>query len=272
MGPKDFVDIKCPLHEEGSDLEPLFECPPNNWAQEVSLQVVQCQSCGLIFFSPNLSPSVRRVYHDENYFKATEQGCVGYPDYLEDNHAGAKVYFGKLVAHWFHSLWKGVTDPPRSIIDLGCATGHMLLPFKTKGYELVVGVDFSRWAVEWGKANLELDLRCQDMDFLKLGKNESFDCILFWDSLEHAQSPRKLLKKLHKHSSADAVMIIQLPDVDQFKTEPKHPFWSLYQHAFHYNEDTLRILLELEGFQIKRRLPSSQPQEMLFAVAKAGGE
>ena len=269
MQAKKFVDIMCPLHDKKTETTLLFECPPNNWAQDVSLQVVKCNECGLVFFSPNLSPSVRRAYHGEEYFRAPEKGCVGYPDYVEDGHVGAKVYFGKLLVHWCHRLWKGKTNPPSSVIDLGCATGHMLVPFQTKGYDPVVGIDFSKWAVEWGKSNLGIDLRCQDMDALRLGKEEMFDCIIFWDSLEHAQKPRQLLRKLYAHSPEEAVMIVQMPDVDQFGDNPDHPFWSLYQHAFHYNEETLTKLMELEGFSVQKRLPSSQAEEMLFAVTKA---
>ena len=261
------VKVICPLHAQKTKTKFLFECSPNNWAQKVSLRVVQCQKCDLIFFSPNLNPEIRKAYHNQDYYRATEKGCIGYPDYIEEEHLSAKIYFGRLLLSWFTRLRKNKDNLLDSIIDLGCASGHMLIPFRDKGFT-TVGIDFSEWAVEWGKKHLDLDLRCQDMDQLRLGKNELFDCIIFWDSLEHVQKPRKLLKILYKHSTKDTLMIVQMPDVNQFKNDPTHPYWSLYQHSFHYTEKTLGRLLKLEGFQIHRKLPSSQSAEMLFIVTR----
>ena len=263
----EFVNVKCPLHEGETATEFLFEVSPNNWAQEVSLQVVRCEECGLVFFNPNISVKDRKNYHSEEYYIANEKGCVGYPNYLEGDHIGAKIYFGKLLFSWFNRLWNSKERKPHSLIDFGCATGHMSKPFHDKGWK-VVGIDFSEWATSWGREYLGMDLRCQDMDALQLGDDEVFDCILFWDSLEHSQFPRALLKNVYAHSSAASLMIIQMPNIDKYLDAPKHPFWSLYQHCFHYNKETLERLLELEGFQIRRELPSSQPNEMLFVIEK----
>ena len=263
----EFVNVRCPLHDEQAATEFLFEVPPNNWAQGVSLRVVRCKECGLVFFNPNISIKDRKDYHTEAYYIANEKGCVGYPNYLEKDHIGAKIYFGKLLHSWFSRLWKDKQRKPMSLIDLGCATGHMSKPFHDKGWK-VVGIDFSEWAITWGRENLGMDLRCQDMDELLLDEEEKFDCVLFWDSLEHSQYPRKLLKKVYEYTASEMLMIIQMPDVDKFVDNPQDSFWSLYQHCFHYNEKTLAKLLELEGFKISKKLPSSQPREMLFVAEK----
>lgn len=261
------IDIKCPLHDHPTETEFLFECPPNNWAQEVSLRVEQCKECGLIFFNPNPSIEDRRAYHTKEYYVADSRGCVGYPNYIEEDHIGAKIYFGKLIFSWFSRLWKDKTRKPCSLLDFGCATGHMSKHFHDKGWK-VVGIEFSKWAVDWGREHLGLDLRCQDMDDLFLNDEEIFDCVLFWDSLEHSQNPRELLRKVYKHSSENMVMIIQMPNIEKYKDNPAHPYWSLYQHCYHYNPTTLNKLLELEGFKTSRKLPSSQPDEMLVVAEK----
>lgn len=269
----ELTEINCPLHDHITESEFLFECRPNNWAQKTSLRVVQCKECGLLFFNPNLSITDRKAYHSREYYIADTKGCIGYPNYIEEDHLGAKIYFGKLIYSWFSRLWKDKTRKPCSLLDLGCATGHMSKPFHDRNWK-VVGIEFSKWAVDWGREHLGLDLRHQDMDELFLDEEEIFDCVLFWDSLEHSQYPRKLLQKVYHHSPDKMVMIIQMPDVTKYVDDPKHPFWSLYQHCFHYNKDTLGRLLELEGFEITRKLPSSQSDEMLIVAEKKkkGGE
>lgn len=264
----DFVSVDCPLHDEPTEVKVVFDAKPNNWAQKGALRVVKCNECGLVFFNPNMSPEARRAYHGEEYYVQDDRGCIGYPNYLEDDHVNAKLYFGKLILSWCKRLFPNKKRKPGSIIDFGCATGHMGVPFKEASWR-VVGVEFSEWAVNWGKENLGLDLRCQDMDDLRLEEDEKFDVVMFWDSLEHSQRPRELLRKVYAHSPEDMLMIIQLPDVGAYLKDPSHQFWSLYQHCFHYIPETLRLLLEMEGFKVQRKMPSSQAGEMLFAAVKA---
>ena len=263
----ELIEVRCPLHDHHTKTEFLFECPTNNWAQEQSLSVVRCVECGLVFFNPNISAADRQAYHGEEYYIASDKGCIGYPNYVEEEHLGAKIYFGKLIFSWFNRLWTDKTRKPCSLIDIGCATGHMGKAFYDRGWK-VIGIEFSKWAVDWGRKNLGMELRCQDMDELFLDEEEIFDCVLLWDSLEHSQHPRELLRKLHKHSSENMLMIIQMPDAAKYIETPEHPFWSLYQHCFHYDLETLDLLLHLEGFERRRKLPSSQPDEMLIIAEK----
>lgn len=263
------IDVQCPMHDHPTETKFIFYCEPNNWRQEMQLPVRQCSECGLIFFSPNLSAKDRKEFHDRNYYVADEKGVVGYPDYFDESHTAAKIYFGKLVLTWFGKAYREAKRKPNSILDLGCATGHMLIPFKDQGWR-ATGIEFSPFAVNWGVENLGLDLRCQDMDKLGLPKDEKFDCVLCWDSFEHAQFPRKLLRAVYKHSPENMRWIFQLPDVDFYLKDYRHPFWSLYQHSFHYNPDTFRMICEIEGFEVDQELPSSQRGEMLFIVKKKG--
>lgn len=265
----ELIEVNCPLHDHRTKSEFLFECPPNNWAQERPLRVERCEECGLLFFNPNIAVADRQAYHGKEYYIADPRGCIGYPNYIEEDHLGAKIYFGKLIYSWFSRLWKDKTRKPCSLLDIGCATGHMSKPFFDRGWR-VVGIDFSKWAVDWGREHLGLELRCQDMDALFLDDEEIFDCVLFWDSLEHSQRPRALLRKIHQHSSKNMIMIIQMPDAAKYGDDPLHPFWSLYQHCFHYNKTSLERLLNLEGFGITRSLPSSQMDEMLIVAEKKG--
>ena len=72
----------------------------------------------------------------------------------------------------------GIT--PKTILDLGCGTGSILLPLAQEGFD-VIGVDLSPEMLTEAdhkamEAGVSVRLACQDMTELDLG--EQADCIL----------------------------------------------------------------------------------------------
>lgn len=90
-----------------------------------------------------------------------------------------QVEYDQWLNH-IHAVWDKLGAKPKTVIDLGCGTGSILLPLAKEGFE-VIGVDLSpemlaeadHKAMEEG---LSVRLACQDMTELELG--EKADCIL----------------------------------------------------------------------------------------------
>lgn len=90
-----------------------------------------------------------------------------------------EVEYEKWLRH-IHAVWDRLGLQPRTILDLGCGTGSILLPLAKEGFQMI-GVDISpemlaeadRKAAAEG---LSVQLACQDMTELDLGQKA--DCIL----------------------------------------------------------------------------------------------
>jgi SAM-dependent methyltransferase len=97
--------------------------------------------------------------------------------------------------HWVdyvEQLWQRFHAAPRTVLELACGTGNVLLELRERGYE-VAGVDNSAEMLEEArrKAGPEVDLHCQDMRFLSLGR--SFDaCVCLFDSLNYLLDEEQL--------------------------------------------------------------------------------
>lgn len=249
----------CPLCG-GKTKDKLFEIVNNNWRQTVQVTAVKCKDCGLVYFDPDVTEEIKKEYYSDLYFIAPgADKCSGYPNYVESAHLESKKYFGRILKSWISRL----NPNAKSILDIGCAVGAMLIPFRDAKWK-TVGMDVSDWAVNWGKKNFGLDLR--NIDTLGQNKTEKFDVILFWDAFEHFPNPHEILKKVKEIAGPDTIFIFQLPNVEKYVDDNSHFLWSVYQHGCHYSPETFSKLLSLENLEIVKRFPSTQEYEMVFIV------
>lgn len=269
------IKVDCPICEK-DDISPYLVVD--------GLNVVKCNGCGLIYFNPNVStaehnnflskdywvsPTYQKLRASGNYnFKLylthlNSEDIVGYPDYLEPQHLGAKVGWGANLLKWCYNY----NPDGKSIIAVGCATGHMLEPFMNDGFYPVVGVEIAPWIVESGRKLLPtLDLRLGDFNDMNI--DEKFDFAMFWDSFEHLQYPNKTLSKLHNSLNDNAIVISHMPDVDDCDQDPEWYLWSPKQHCFFYNYRTLGLLLKKHGFEIIDEKVSPEAGEMVLIWRK----
>lgn len=102
--------------------------------------------------------------------------------------------------------WRGKT-----VLDAGCGTGELTSLIAKRGAKKVVGVDYSKDAIEvaqksWMAPNLEFFQ--QDINDIK----EKFDVIVSLGTLEHLNEPLAALMKFKKLLSAKGHIIITCPN------------------------------------------------------------
>ena len=90
-----------------------------------------------------------------------------------------QVEYDEWLDH-IHAVWKKYGITPKTILDLGCGTGSILLPLAQEGFD-VIGVDLSPEMLTEAdhkamEAGVSVRLAGQDMTELDLG--EQADCIL----------------------------------------------------------------------------------------------
>ena len=271
------ISVLCPICEKDASAS-LFAVE--------GLQLVRCKECGLTYFNPNVRTDEHYAFLGEDFFIAPiiqqlrdsgrydfsvymehvhHPSVIGYPDYLEPEHLRAKELWGRTILSWFVKAWQEqkFTGLPFSILEMGCATGHMLLPFKEAEWKPIVGQEVSEWIVQH-KAPM-INIRLGELHTLDFGKDK-FDCVLCWDSFEHTHYPNEALCKIYEATNDQMLMIWQTPNVDLASQE--WYLWSPRQHNFFLNHITASKLLEKHGFKIIGEKISPEADEMVLLVCK----
>jgi hypothetical protein len=268
--------VDCPICEKDNST-PLFKVG--------GLQLVRCSECAVTYYNPNISPEDHYAFLDETFYvspmiqriKSSGQkynfdiymnhvkdpSTVGYPDYLEPQHLEAKELWGKKVMNWFIKAWQDqkFDGVPSSILEMGCATGHMMLPFKEAEWTCV-GQEVSSWIVE--QSSKKVDVRLGELHQLPF--SDKFNCVLAWDAFEHTQFPNKALKKIYESTTDQMLMVWQTPDVNH--SAMQWHLWSPKQHAFFYNRETATKLLKKHGFIVLGEKISPEADEMILIITK----
>ena len=251
------------------------------------LKVVECETCGLLYYNPNVSREIHKDFvNTEDYYIAPKfqelrktgnynlqiylehlktAKVKGYPDWLEPEHLKAKISWGRRIMGWFLEAAQGRSL--KSVLEIGGGTGHMLKDFKKFGdFDYVVSQDISEWAYKTGKELLPNIIfkygEVYDQEF-----DRKFDCIMTWDSLEHIQNQNMLLYKLGEITNDNAIIVIHTPNAE-FAKSPDWYLWSPEQHCFFYTKKTLDLFFKKYGFNRIAEKRSPEPDEMVLIYQK----
>lgn len=118
-------------------------------------------------------------------------------------------------------------------IDLGCGT-----------------MPFSNHLASRASTYHTLDLRPHSKDVTYVGDiqhmpmipDESYDCALSLEVLEHVQDPRQALREIHRILRPNGILIVSVPHLSRLHEEP-HDY-------FRFTSYGLRHVLETTGFEV----------------------
>ncbi|MBU1179237.1 class I SAM-dependent methyltransferase [Patescibacteria group bacterium] len=102
--------------------------------------------------------------------------------------------------------WKG-----KEVVDIGCGTGELAYCIAARGAKKVIGIDYSREAINIAKKEYQLkDLFYECKDFNKI--SGKFDVIVMAGVLEHIDNPYLFLKKAKRILNKKGFIIITCPN------------------------------------------------------------
>ena len=154
---------------------------------------------------------------------------------------------------WFVALREFVAGtvtarmPPGSrIIDVGCSTGHVIGAIPER-YERA-GIDISPGAIEIARAarpGIRFETAsAQDLPF----EDGSFDCTLALDVLSARGVDNRLaLREIRRVLRPEGTLIVQVAAYERLRSD----YDDAVGTAHRYSADSLRSLLESEGFQLE---------------------
>jgi len=104
--------------------------------------------------------------------------------------------------------------PPQKILDIGCGTGWTSRFLAKRGYD-VIGIDISPDMIKY--ANMKKseekikNLKFFVSDYENITFDNEFDCVIFFDSLHHADNEKKTIKNAYNSLKFGGVCIFSEP-------------------------------------------------------------
>lgn len=163
----------------------------------------------------------------------------------------------------------------KNCLDIGCASGFMLSEiFKSYPEAKYFGVDVYDKAIAFAKKNYpEIKFKVASAEELPF-KNEGFDLILFYETIEHVVNPKQCLVEIKRVLKKDGILILTMDSgsllfrfVWAIWENTKGKIWKgAHLHPFHHKE--LEKLIRLTGFRIQHKIFSFFGMEVTFVLTK----
>ena len=215
--------------------------------------IYSCNKCHLLFTcydSKEKEASINKEWYSDAY-------VLNYQKKARE----LKMRFVQKV-HELETLKRG-----GSLLDLGCGIGLFLealsevARYKWKLY----GLDINEKLI--GKAEVRLRGKTQKLFLGKVTslnlKVEAFDCITCFDVLEHDHELKLTLGEIKRLLKPSGLLVIQAPNyssVMAYLCGERWDWWAVPDHIFHFNPNSLSLVLQKEGFLI-RKIYTWDPRE-----------
>jgi len=168
-----------------------------------------------------------------------------------DAYSGPKIYFSEYEAWPIHEK-RAMESVKGRVLDIGCGAGRHSLYLQKKGFD-VLGIDNSTLATKVSKLRglkKAKVMSIEDLDF----KPNSFDTIIMMGNnfglFGSFKKARRLLKKFHKMTSKNAIIIAETRD--PYKTDnPAHLEYQVFNWKRGRMSGQLRIRVRFEKFATK---------------------
>ncbi len=204
-----------------------------------------CENCDVVFLFPQLTIEQEEKFYADEFSKFMEARSG---DDFDWSGPQAHVVSNKKQFERRWGVFRDCIAPGKSILDIGCSSGFMLLPLKEKGC-LVAGVEPSMQFTSFLKHNgIEVypsleDLKKDD------DSGEEFDLIMHFFVLEHIRDPVQFLKAALDILKEDGTMVFEVPNrndplITIYDIEAFNRFYWSVAHNWYFNPTSLKYILD----------------------------
>lgn len=192
------------------------------------VNILKCSECGLMFVE-KYPKDISNLYQKKYYFNE-ENSSIGYTDYNDNIN---NTLFLK------NSFYKQVSTNNNNVLDIGCGLGNFLDLIETKHK---FGVEISDHSIDICKGkNINNVYRYEEG--LKFFKEESFDVVTCFDTLEHMTNLNvvKTIKRILKKNGSFIFSTLMINDINKTSW-----FSTSLEHILYFSENFLDKLIENE--------------------------
>ena len=230
---------RCPVcNYLGSQLlhEQRFQCVDGTGLLG-GYDVVACDNCGAVF-SDHLPPEERFAA----YYVSSSK--------YEFSYRGGKQHKEEIVrveglAKWIASL----LPFSHSILDVGCATGELLLKLRQEGFSDITGLDPSHECVERA-CNLHGLTMIEGVLGSKKRHQKSYGAVVLSAVLEHIPATEYFIRDLIQWMDPFGYLVVEVPDLEFFDQSKNAPFQEMsVEHINFFTAKSLKNLMQRYGFK-----------------------
>jgi len=201
-------------------------------------QVVRCKGCQFVYTNP-------REHHLDIIKK--------YHDYVDPIYVSEEIS-RRRNARRIVNYVKEFTSPPGRWLDVGCSVGFFLDEVRKAGWD-VSGIEPSRWASEFAREQLKLDVCTGPVEDLGGYPDNYYDVVSMVVVLAHLIQPVKVISEVRRILRDDGILFIQTPDFGCLMSRLMKSNWKTikWQMLYFFNLSSLGYLLSKEEFHIVSR-------------------
>jgi SAM-dependent methyltransferase len=224
----------------------FFETATNLLWKKDGFDIVECPVCTLICRAEMPSRDELSAVYGDEYFRqaAGDIGGQGYLDYVAGDASHRATARGRLrlLARYVEA---------GELLDVGTAAGFFVDEAGRAGWT-ASGIDIAPSMVEWGRRELGVRLIATDLAGLPLEPG-SLDAVTMWDYIEHSRDPQSDIRSAHRFLRPGGLLAMSTGDIATPAARISGSRWHLLtprHHNYFFSADTLRQLLEANGFDI----------------------
>ena len=230
---------RCPLCGSSSCTVDRTLCDRVAGTTDALFALVKCDRCGLLRLHPRPTDAVLDAAYPDDYAPFNRPGLSG----------RAKRF---LERKGVRDIWTYL-QPPRAILDVGCAGGELLDLIRSAGNDDVHGLEPDSHA-----ANLARERGIEVTEgYLETAgyPPERFSTILLDHVLEHVNDPDIFMAEVSRILIGGGAVVIWIPNVESCAARLLQDYWIGYdapRHLTTFGTSTLARLLGKHNFRVVR--------------------
>lgn len=207
---------------------------------------VKCFNCGLIFSSPIFLPEkISKLYKNSTFDYSLESS-----------------YLKKTYGYYLQTLLTNIIKEKAVMLDIGCGNGFFLEEAKSMGIGSVYGIEPGKASVKkapkWLQKNIKIGLFEE-----KVYKNNTFDIICCFHTLDHIVDPNKFLQDVYASLKNNGRALFIVHDTNGLSVKlfgERSPIFDI-EHIYLFNKQNLSGLFRknkfriIETFNVKNNYP-----------------
>lgn len=255
--PAEFVEIESPQIE----VEEVPLCPvcENTKSEQFAVgfdyesqtcknpwRFVQCDTCSHVWLNPRPALSELSTIYPPTYYAYDFEGKVN------SIALKGKAFLDNLK---MGGIFKQLSVPMTSFLDIGCGSGRFLRVAKERGVDPqeIYGLELDDRVVTRLKKE-GFNVFCERVEEAQGIPSDGIDLATMFHVIEHVDDPYAVIEKIGGWLSPGGILALETPNLDSVDARLfKKSFWGGYHIPRHWNiftPDSMRRLLERAGLEV----------------------
>jgi SAM-dependent methyltransferase len=237
--PIEMADIKlaavaCPICDEN---------PQNYYGRilfnDTEWKIDYCTNCHLWWVNPRPEENFYNILYEKYFYKSPMPEQFGYASVEVDS--GRRTE--KAKKNWDDIEPYIETVPHENFLEIGCATGELLIEAKARGWQRNIGVEIDVECAEIAKQR-GLDVFVSTFENIH-DFGGRFNLIFADNVFEHFLDPMLVVRQCYAIQEPNGCLILRLPD-----TGKEGPRLKLIDHTFHFTRTSITKILQKSGYHV----------------------